>query len=392
MSHFSSNTLFSMPRFQSRAVMSLLTRLWMFYFIRLPAFLTFPWGVCRTKIESTKSHVVIKFCDVCYIPDSNKLGSEKPFVTPAITLSSLAPLNCWDCGWLYKNCGYVVAQEMFLSQFADTDSEAESVTRSFNLTGALALIIGKSLQSEDITYQIKSSRVKPNITWIFVNERSPLFSRYNIGSKIKNLTSSVAPKINSLVIDTKNDAPLWLKLVSSLSVLLTTFVCFVLTILLRKFDKNSFVYSMELFLHCKRQREKLTVGIFIGRVTVLGSFIGGLFIIVFTLLFTLVPIPFQYILDMCFLLACAACYMFLWARFVILIKRHKSDLTMRFQTLLILPSILFGLAAGVLIVLFKDETYLKKTASMAYNKIGKISAVNFKKLSFPKCVPWIRSC
>ena len=280
---------------------------------------------------------------------------------------------------------YVATQETFLSQFARINLKAETAAQAYDLAGALVLLLSPKLQSEDIAYKIKSSRVKSNITWIFVNEMSPLFSRYNVGSRIMSFTNSVDPVINSFAIDTKN-APLWLRTVSSLSIFLTTILCLVVTILLRQFDRNYFVYSIELFLNCKR-REKLTVGIFIGRVTVLGAFIGGLFIIVFSLLFTLVPIPFQYILDICFLLACATCYMFLWSRFVILIKRRRSDLTMRFQTLLILPSILFGLAAGVLIVLFKDETYLQKKASMAYNKIGKFSAVNLKKASFPKYLP-----
>ena len=335
---------------------------------------TFPWKTCKTTIKNDQREIVLELCDYCFVPDARQSTKSKSLLTQIINSAILTPLNCFTCTSTYPE---VISTRMYISEFLDKQKKAEESASKTNVTGVLAIISNKKLNSEDITDRIDDSDADIDselLYWIFVNGGSSLFLQHQISDKILNITelkTSKPPTISSYIIDSRDGAPLWLELLGSLSVYSMTIVCFFATVLIRQLDKNHFVYSLELFMNCKRQREKLTLGIFIGRITIQGSIIGGLVIIVFELTFTMVPIPFQYILDVCFLLASSSCFMFLWARIVILIKRRKKHLTMRFQTLIVLPSILVGLLASVIIVLFKDETYLGAKSAMAFNKIGK---------------------
>ena len=353
-----------------RAMISILSNILFLTFVTDQT-ASFGWRICRTYIESNVDETNLDFCDLCYVPDLKQPKTIQQFLTPVINSAFLIPMG-FDCsGQLDDKESYIVPQFTYLSKLLETQGLTECSAPNKQIEGTLVTLLNKQFNSVDICEEIKTlpGHLSMNLTWLFVNSQSSLFNKYQIKQILMKLTK-LRGKVTSYIIDADYGAPKWLKVTSASSAFLTTVISLIVAIIVRNFDKNHFVYYLELFLNCNRQREKLTVGIFIGRITVLGSFIGGLFIIIFALLFTMVPIPFQYILDVCFLLSSSSSFMFLWARVVILIKHRNTHLTMRFQTILIVPSILIGLAVGVLVVLFKDEQYLREKSAMAYTKIG----------------------
>ena len=327
------------------------------------------------QIENEFMGSTIELCDLCFVQESKQSGNDETFLIPVVKRAQLMPSGFYPCvstqQFVDSLQPYIVIQSMSLSEIRNVELLAQCPSHYNAFQGILATLLDKNLNSVRISDKIKTeSPITDNYTWLFVNSKSPLFVKYGIASKLMNFsTEQETSNISSHVINLSG-APMELKVVGGSIAFLTAVIILILTVLVRQFDKKFFVYDLELFLKCKRRREKLTAGIFIGRITVLGSILGGVVIIIFSLTFTLVPIPFQYILDGCFLLASASAFMFLWARFVIYIKTKKTSLTMRFQISLIVPSVPIGLIAGVIIILFKDETYLGTISAMAYDKIG----------------------
>ena len=314
------------------------------------------WYTCEAVIENKLRGVEIINWGHCFVPNKESIHWTNDVLVPVIPSTILTQFGCFNCEPIGNFMSYVVP---FFVNFYSIGIDGQWINDTY-LKGVLAFVAKTNATSRDIMniFKINHKDVPVNKPWFMLD------AKFEILDLNKNLSDSPNiedhPNLTLSVINTRTGNPKWFDAIRILSGVLTTTLCFTFAMLIRKFDKNFFIYSLDLFLNCKATNNQATLGVYIARLTPLCAFFAAVSLIFLSVIFTLLPIPMQYILDLTYVLTSVVTFMFLSARLILV---RKNSLKLRMQRFLLLPGSIFGLIFAIIIVLFKDQAYLGDIAN-----------------------------